>query len=841
MNDLVMRIILFMAFTLPAQVMAASIPQQQDNVTVQRKGQENISVIHRDREGQSVLLPAEQADAVDSEPPASVVAEDVRQQVPATDGGVGSTISRASLSASIQRTIQEGNDNELISIYRKYPELFGCSRIDYLMALGKSLSNSHRQKEVARLYGSAIRRCGASHRVSLLEHGQGVMGYPDWVNLVEAEKPRKRSAAREQRFNHLWYQVLLNRVDQANRDKDYTDAMSDAAELSEMAAKRSDGTALQLTGWYFFGAKKYPSALSSFNQAAGLSNSKSVMEGKVLTLAAMDEMDELSLLVDSQEQQLTSFGLMPNALSTLGSGSYEQKNYARTVDSLVKLESMRSLDDREFNVRGWAYYHLKKHALAAEDFEKSYLLEQSRDAAKGLQLTLGHLNQHEKLNALADKYRGPLLAMRHVPRVDDEFILSQNLPVYQEKPEENEILKNYDQPYVRTGYMAKFSSGAPIFSRMSLRKSLLEGRTVFSGVHEFNVRAEYFTLNAGSGALPEPLNPLLPADPGFNVGTLDITGRAAYAVPVTDTRHKGFEWSLGYRYEGEGTAYLEAGQVIANAGINSDFKLRAGYSRSFDDKAFQIEAYRQPLRETMISYVGMLDPYQGREYWGQVSRNGGKISAYYALPYNFSLRANVIGEVRRGHNVASNNYFAGYLSLPYSLAVSGLNYFSFGPYMRWEHSQMNQNHYTIGHGNYFSPQQLIDWGGSAYLMSETGKRVLLFAGGSFGKQSVREDAAPYFPLTNNVGTAVFPNTYLGRKNMEYHYDYRVAVVVALADRWRVSGEFKKSRSWSINPRLALLRAFSDTAFSLSLTYHFADRGTQLIREDLPSYRLQPLY
>ena len=845
MKSLLMQSLLFSVLILPAQSLAEVLPQQQDNMKVKRQAQENISVIHRDEEGKVPVLVekrpvAEKAIATESGKAPSSVTNGGKQPTAEAVGVAESTITKQSLSASIQRTIQEGNDKELISIYRKYPNEFGCAHIDRIMALGEALSKSEK-KEVSSLYGSAINRCSDSYRVPLLEHGESNMLYSDWVALLEAEKPRKRKAAHAKRFDQLWYKVLNDRVDLANKQKRYSGAMGDAAELTVMAVKRSDEKALQLTGWFYYAAKQYPLARSSFNLAADLNVSKNVMQGQIFTLAAMDDIDGLAQLVDTREQQLTTFELLPVALAIVGERSYEQKNYPRTVDSLVKLESLRALTARELNVRGWAYYHLNKYSPAASDFEGSYVLNQSKDAATGLQLTLNRLKQYDKLNGLADQYKGPLMAMRHVPIVAEEFILGQNLPVYQEKPEEHDILKNYDKPYVRAGYMAKLSSGAPIFSRLALRKTMLEGRTVFSGVHELSVRAEYFSLDAGPGLLPEPLNPLLPADPGFNVGTLDITGRLAYATPVIQTRHKGSEWSLGYRHEGKGTTYLEGGQVIGNAGINSDYKLRAGYSRNFDNKAFQIEAYRQPLRETMISYVGMLDPYQGREYWGQVSRNGGKISAYYALPYGFSLRGNAIGEVRKGHNVDDNNHYSAYLSLPYSMVVPGLHYLSIGPYMRWERSKMNQNHYTIGHGNYFSPQQLLDWGAGAYLMTETGKRVLIVAGGSFGKQSVREDASPYFPLTNNVGAAVFPNTYLGRKNSEYHYNYSVAAVVALADRWRLSGEYKRSRSWSAVPTVPLLRAFSDTAFSVHLTYHFADRGTQLIREDLPSYRLQPLY
>ena len=70
------------------------------------------------------------------------------------------------------------------------------------------------------------------------------------------------------------------------------------------------------------------------------------------------------------------------------------------------------------------------------------------------------------------------------------------------------------------------------------------------------------------------------------------------------------------------------------------------------------------------------------------------------------------------------------------------------------------------------------------------------------------------------------------------------MVYALADRWRLNGEYMQSRSWSIKPLpagAAATKAYMDRAFTIGLTYHFGDRGRKLLRRDIPSYRLEPLY
>ncbi|RLL49181.1 hypothetical protein D8Y20_13150 [Mariprofundus sp. EBB-1] len=737
---------------------------------------------------------------------------------------------------------KKGDYKVALDLYKRSPQTFGCDRLGWALFLAEGQMRSGKRSESLATYDRILKKCNNIQKVSALEHALGVLPSRSWQLRVQKELKLKYTGKEYQRREVLRYKMLLQRLQTAS-DKNKMDMVERYADkLDPLVRKHNDPLAAEIVGWAYFKGKKYDKALKEFNYSYKKTENPDALRGKLFCLARLKLFSDLDTLVKAKKKIIIKAGLMDDVLPILAGNALTQKKYSEALQLLNDLKKIRPLTMAEMNMYGWSNFHYGNYAVATDTFESLYRMKQDDVVARGLYYSANRLGDKKRLRSLSDEFGGRFLALVKDERNDALYNREQFLVVYENDPDYSDSLKNIDKPYVRAAYMAKFLQGAPIFSRMVLRKEILEGRDVIDGVNELNIRIEHLNLDAGAGAFAEPLNPLLPADPGFNVGTMTVVpGQVAYAIPTPRTRHSGFEWSIGMRHEDEGTVYGEVGQVVVKSAIKNDFKFKLGYERKFDGRSVQVEAYRQPLRETMISYLGMTDPYQGIQKWGQVSRNGVSLTGYQALQHNFSVSGNALVESRRGHNVVDNTHMGAYGGLNYNIAVPGFNYFSVGPYTRWEKSDMNQNHYTIGHGDYFSPQYLLDWGIATSMMTETGKRWLVKADASFGKQTINRSAELYFPLTNNAGTVVLPNTYLGQRNTEYHYQYDISVILALADRWRLQGEFKQARSWSLVPLVGPQRAVMERSFMVSLKYHFGDRGLKLLRKDFPAYGLNPLY
>ncbi|MDX8398341.1 MAG: cellulose synthase subunit BcsC-related outer membrane protein, partial [Mariprofundaceae bacterium] len=599
-------------------------------------------------------------------------------------------------------------------------------------------------------------------------------------------------------------------------------------QLQQSVLTYKDAGGAEILAWAYLRGRMFPKALNNFKYAYQHTGNPDMLRGLVLAQASSGHVKEADALLEKYRETFEKNNYMIDILPVLVEQAFSIKAYKKSINLLRELKDVRPLTVGDMSILAWSHYHLKQFEDAVAVFEPLYVLKSDSEVARGLYYSLLRLGDDDKMSALADKFGGDFEDFVERDRATSFYHKHQYLAAHARRDVYSEVLRNIDEPYARLSYMQKNSpansAGAgPAFPRMNLQKIILEGRDVFSGVHELSARVEFLKLDGSERNLVA----------GAEVGT--ITG-GAYVIPKLATVHKGVEWSLGYRYEDQGNLYAELGQLnVATAIQKADWKFRLGYARSFDERSFQVEAYRQPLRETLLSYVGMTDPYLGVEKWGQVTRNGANLSLYQALPYQFSANLSLAAETRRGYNVKANSYYSAYIGLPYDLATDNFEHLSVGPYARIEHSTIDQNHFTIGHGGYYSPQYLRDFGLSVDVMTKARKAWIVSLSGSVGRQAVRTSASPKLPLN-----AINKATYAATSKQESHYQVDVAAVVALTDYVRVSAEYKASRSWAPQTVNAS-PAFSDQAFMVSLTVHFEPRGQQLLQDDIPSYRLQPLY
>ena len=151
---------------------------------------------------------------------------------------------------------------------------------------------------------------------------------------------------------------------------------------------------------------------------------------------------------------------------------------------------------------------------------------------------------------------------------------------------------------------------------------------------------------------------------------------------------------------------------------------------------------RKPVTDSIISYASTRDPVSG-ERWGHIMRTGGGVAGSYDSEGN-----GIYGELAysryKGRIVPNNSSFeanyGGYLRLmkgEHSQLTGGIN-------VNYQTYDNNQNHFTYGHGGYFSPQNFVSIGFPINYTLETDK-LDVKASITPGFQSFKQDETALYP------------------------------------------------------------------------------------------------
>ncbi len=152
---------------------------------------------------------------------------------------------------------------------------------------------------------------------------------------------------------------------------------------------------------------------------------------------------------------------------------------------------------------------------------------------------------------------------------------------------------------------------------------------------------------------------------------------------------------------------------------------------------------RRAMTDSLLSYFGYEDRMSGT-YWGGVTKNGGSIE--YAYDDGFvgaSLETNAYRYL--GKNVLSNSSY-GLKSTLYVHPFKPTMYedMTVGLSLSYDNYSHNENHFTLGHGGYFSPQNYYIASIPFTYMKRTDD-LKFTANIALGYQSYKENEEDYFP------------------------------------------------------------------------------------------------
>ncbi|MEZ0295070.1 MAG: cellulose synthase subunit BcsC-related outer membrane protein [Candidatus Methylacidiphilales bacterium] len=490
----------------------------------------------------------------------------------------------------------------------------------------------------------------------------------------------------------------------------------------------------------------------------------------------------------------------------VGQAEEAQKSnrYKDSLSMLDKAQSYSRLDIGGMTVKAWNLFHLQRYAEAAPMFEKLYRLNPRSDLAEGLYYSLKNLGEYDKLSTLSRELGGPF-AKLYRTETAKEYV-DRGLPIAGHNLDPNiPGLKNVDTKNIVGGLGIREKSGDSGTSKLSATTfPLAQYNLVLPGLDDVMFEAKIINLDAGN----------------FRENSA-LIGSAPLIAPPGEfespkTQYTVLEPRLSWRREGWTTYYADLGLTPLGGEVMPALTWHLGMIQQIPDGYWSAELFSESVKESLLSYTGMQDPYTG-EGWGRVIRVGVRGERYTEFGGGWGVYMNGQADYLTGVDVDDNTHASATLGLSKNLNIPGFKFFSIGPGVSGEVFQKNLSHYTVGHGGYFSPDYILQGVMSVNFLTEEGKRYLVKGYLAGGMQTNKQSESPVLPLDPDG------RTYEGVESTSIVMTTRVKGVMLLSDHWQFGGLLSYAKSASYDE----LNAF------MFLRYTFEPR-TGLYRRDLPA-------
>jgi tetratricopeptide (TPR) repeat protein len=573
---------------------------------------------------------------------------------------------------------------------------------------------------------------------------------------------------------------------------------------------RQDARTLALLGWLQLKAGEAGAALQAFSQAYRWRPSAASAQGELLALAKLSQTDRLIAQARAHSERWP--GVRPTAadtLRTLASILHQQGRYQQAQRLLDAAMPFAPAARDTALLTAWNRLKLGQPNAAAQVFSELYQQQPDTESAEGLLTSMQQQGAATKLALLAQE-PGPL--RQRWLRDQRKRFIAQGEPIraYRIDPAGAATLVNIDSPAATLGQRWRTRSGDPGLGRLNETRSPLFQYRHWLDLLEITLDVDRVTLDAGT------------ADDDALIGSASATLAPAQrrAASQASQVNDGLAWTLGLAAQGDWRFAAQIGQTPTGGALDARFHGRARIGRRDSDYSWNATLDHQPMRESLLSYAGLVDPASGVA-WGGVSRSGLTLDGWYRLNRNWTLAGRLQAQAYRGSDVADNSSIAGMLALGRNLQQSRFAYLTLGPVIEYQHFRRNLNHFTLGHGGYYSPEQDLGLMLALDFQSREAAPWLVQGSARAGWRSQEEAASPWFPL----GTPPAQSA---------HASYEATSESGLAASLRLAGIAQLGHHWQLGAALSgnYSRQFEEYSGGLFMRWMLRPRSA-VFSTDLP--------
>jgi len=630
----------------------------------------------------------------------------------------------------------------------------GCAGIDKQWVSAETQLAQGHARASANRYAAIITRCRNPELIKItLEKAEVLPEREEYFHLLAlaaADLP-------DTDLQEMGYRWLKNAYLQRRHGDE---AQQPTAELLLAAGRFQDAEFATVIAWHYFDREAYRDAYIWFDKSEQWqADNSQALFGKMLSLEKLGEVNAALAQYPEDSKDANVHEIAARLYKIKAWQHLKTSNHKQAEHNLAKARALAGEADPEIRqIEAWLADSRHEYAKAAALFDDLYRQSPNLEYARAYVRNQNQISR-KALARKAAQTGGPLQDEYQQLVGRDLYQRKQFLAAHELTPTQFPNLANIDTPSADLGVYARHKSGEPGLDRLDIFKMPTGGgEFTVDGIHHFGLSLSRMQLSAGR-----------PAKCSSSLGSLtsntveDCTDNFKGSFNPTHELTDALETEFSYRMDGWFSPHVKLGHTPTSAVIDPTITFDAGFVQQTQTGSWSLKLYSQPVRQSILSYTGIRDPYgrtvpsggwqeQQRE-WGRVLRSGIKASGYHRFNNRWGIYAAAEVAKLKGKSVDDNTAFAASVNPSFNIPLTGFDYFSVGPALAYEHYEKNLSHFTLGHGGYFSPDHYFNFGPSLQFLSEEGRPLVVKGHVSAGIQLIKQSDAPWFPvLAPSAGT-----------------------------------------------------------------------------------------
>ena len=629
------------------------------------------------------------------------------------------------------------------------------------------------------LYRHMISRCRSQQdKVQTLETAGLVLDYHEFARLLELTKPDLPLMVLDRLLLASLKSTYLNRRALSPAEQAFF-----VSEMTPLLFLAKDGDFAEIIAWRYYDEQNYPEAIYWFELAQTWNNrSQNAKYGLLLSLERIGHYDRiLTIVAETEKPSAEMQSLAARIYKVKAWRSLENNDLISATDNIRRAKDRLGADAESKELEAWIAEKAGRHHDAAELFDELYRQSPARKYAQAYVRNQAEVDR-QFLARKALSSGGLLWDEYNSHHAQELYFRKQFRSAYRLSPSADSRLHNIDSPEADLGVFARFKKGEDGLDRLDIFRMPIAGFSyTLLGDQTIKLGLSRVQLYAGRPVPCQSSVGILPEDSSAKIAcrALDdiLAGTkwcANFFSPTQDLDH-GLEIDFSYRKDGWFSPFIKLGTTPIGGVIDPTVTFDLGFDQQTGYGHWRLEAYSQPIRQSLLSYTGIRDPYRGvlsfiREAiagsqhpyqetitshlesvlsdseWGRVLSTGFKSSIFFRINNAWNVSGAVDFAWVHGKNVADNSAISVSASVGRSFDVKGFEYLSVGPSINYQHFDKNLSHFTLGHGGYFSPEHYYNIGAGVNFLTEEGLAYVIKGRVTAGFQGIKEAASPWFPL-----------------------------------------------------------------------------------------------
>ncbi|MBV1775580.1 BCSC C-terminal domain-containing protein [Burkholderiaceae bacterium DAT-1] len=661
-------------------------------------------------------------------------------------------------------------------------------------------------------------------RIATLNKARDWLSQPYFERLLDAERRGgQRTAEETEQLRQVVRDVAVKQLTEAYANNDLDRAQAALRRLSRDIAERRDGDLAALAGWVMFRMNNLQAARAWFDRARQYApESSDGRYGAALVAFRQGEVEDSRKLVGDMDDE-RSRKLRADLAFARAQQYYDGGDYERAMDALRESATLGKRDRGLRNLLAWVHYQTGEASKSADEFLALYREQQDSDAALGVSLAMRRAKRDGDLTALVEAAPKSILASEAYRTEAEPLYYSKHFAAAAEHaPGANKALEGVAGPWVGTSISARSRAGDPGTTQFNITQ-VPAGSASFSptATTRVTVRAQQEIIDAGKM-------------PATNAPVGSMLQNTAYVAPKSNEAVQSATWYADVEHDGATSWSAGVGQT-AKGPLGRSLVAHARVVSDTGDSQVGGEISRTAVKDSKLSYVGMVDPYSGVA-WGKVTRNAMSVFGNTPIDEDFRVNGKMTVAEFRGVSVPSNNMGEVSGGISHDFKVRGFDFLTAGPEVRYTTYGNNFANFGFGSGGYDSPQSEVALDGAVQFQTKEAARTIWAGRLQMGWLNRRTGEEPCTMVAAPVQPASFASLQPG-----------CGTTASASNGFFANGELygtglsqSKHWQWGLGVGVRQSPYYSDISGNVSLKYWFEPRNVSL-SSDLPKQEIKSLY